>query len=94
MRVRKTLSSMYNSNAPTIVKHTSDHSKNGHGLVLGESEEIRPLLEEFSNKSNSNQDISEIGSRLVSEMDIIIEACDNLVKSSKKSRMIEQIKLY
>ena len=75
----------------TIAKHTSDPAPNGHGLVLGESEEIRPLLDEFISKLNGNQEISEVGNTLVNEMDIIINACDEFIKTSTNARMVEQI---
>lgn len=32
----------------TLSKHMSDAAPNGHGLVQDESEEIKPLLEEFN----------------------------------------------
>lgn len=75
----------------TIAKHTSDPAPNGHGLVLDESEEIKPLLDSFMNKLNAKESISEIGRQLVNEMDKIIEACDKFVKTSKNERMVEQI---
>ncbi len=75
----------------TIAKHTSDPAPNGHGLVLEESEDIKPLLEEFSNKLNGGENITESGTKIVNEMDIIIQACDEFIKTSKNKRMVEQI---
>lgn len=75
----------------TIAKHTSDPAPNGHGLVLEESEEIKPLLDEFKTKLSSGDSIIDIGTKLVNEMDIIIEASDEFINTSNNERMVEQI---
>ena len=75
----------------TIAKHTSDPAPNGHGLVLGESEEIKPLLDEFTNKLKAKESVTETGAKLLNEMDTIIKACNEFVKASTNKRMVEQI---
>lgn len=75
----------------TIAKHTSDPAPNGHGLVLEESEEIKPLLDEFKTKLSSGDSIIDIGTKLVNEMDTIIEASDEFINTSNNERMVEQI---
>ena len=75
----------------TISKHTSDPAPNGHGLVLEESEEIKPLLDEFKTKLVSGDSLIEVGNKLVNEMDIIIEASDEFINTSNNERMVEQI---
>ncbi|GAA0107848.1 MULTISPECIES: beta-N-acetylglucosaminidase domain-containing protein [Clostridium] len=75
----------------TIAKHTSDPAPNGHGLVLEESEEIKPLLDEFKTKLSSGESLIEVGTKLVNEMNIIIEASDEFINTSNNARMVEQI---
>ncbi|MGG7144892.1 beta-N-acetylglucosaminidase domain-containing protein [Clostridium nigeriense] len=75
----------------TIAKHTSDPAPNGHGLVLEESEEIKPLLDEFKTKLSSGDSLIEVGTKLVNEMDTIIEASDEFINTSNNERMVEQI---
>lgn len=75
----------------TIAKHTSDPAPNGHGLVLEESEEIKPLLDEFKTKLSSGDSLIEVGDKIVDEMDTIIEASDEFINNSNNERMVEQI---
>ena len=61
-----------NKELHTLAKHMSNPQPNGHGLVLAESEELQPLINEFKNKLVNNESIIEIGNQLINEMNIII----------------------
>lgn len=75
----------------TLAKHMSDPSPNGHGLVLAESEELQPLIEEFENKLAANQSLAAAGAELVAEMDVIIDACDGFHANSKNENLKEEL---
>ena len=67
----------------TLAKHMSNPQPNGHGLVLPESEELQPLLNEFKTKLDNNESVKEVGARLMQEMDVIIDACDGFHAKAK-----------
>ena len=69
----------------------SNPQPNGHGLVLAESEELQPLINEFKNKLVNNESIIEIGNQLINEMNIIIDACDGFHANSKNENLKEEL---
>ena len=71
----------------TLAKHMSNPQPNGHGLVLPESEELQPLLNEFKTKLDNNESVKEVGVRLMQEMDVIIDACDGFHAKSKNEAL-------
>ena len=42
----------------TLAKHMSNPQPNGHGLVLAESEELQPLINEFKTKLANGDSIN------------------------------------
>lgn len=70
-----------------LAKHMSNPEPNGHGLVLAESEELQPLINEFKTKLNNGESVIEIGKLLINEMDIIINACDGVHANSKNEKL-------
>ena len=75
----------------TLAKHMSNPEPNGHGLVLAESEELQPLINEFKNKLANNESIIELGNQLINEMNIIINACDNFHANSKNEDLKDEL---
>lgn len=75
----------------TMAKHLSDPSPNGHGLVLGESEELAPLLEEFMTLYQSGASIQEKGGRLADEFQKIADAADAFERDSRNADLKEQL---
>lgn len=75
----------------TLAKHMSNPQPNGHGLVLAESEELQPLINEFKNKLASDESIIEIGNQLITEMETIINACDGFHANSKNNNLKEEL---
>ncbi|MEG1732727.1 MAG: beta-N-acetylglucosaminidase domain-containing protein, partial [Longicatena sp.] len=75
----------------TIAKHISDPAPNGHGLVLGESEELKPLLDTFKSKLDKGESIIETGNQLIAEYETIIEACNDFDALSKNVELKKEI---
>ena len=75
----------------TLAKHMSNPEPNGHGLVLAESEELQPLINEFKNKLANNESIIEVGNQLINEMDTIINACDGFHANSKNNNLKDEL---
>lgn len=75
----------------TLAKHMSDPAPNGHGLVLEESEEIKPLLDAFLTAYDTQSGLNEAASALMNAYDEIIAACDDYQAESKNERMKEQL---
>ena len=74
-----------------IAKHLSDPTPNSHGENLGESEELKPLLEEFTTKFNAGESIKEIGNTLINEYQIIIDACNDFETNATLRALVEQM---
>ena len=66
-----------------IASHLSDPSPSNRNLVLEESEYIKEDLELFLNNYNNDEDISEVGSKLIYEFDKILDAI--IVFNSEKN---------
>lgn len=75
----------------TLAKHMSNPQPNGHGLVLAESEELQPLLEEFETALQGGESVQEVGQRVIAEMDVIINACDGFHAKSTNEEMKEDL---
>lgn len=75
----------------TIAYHMSDPSPSGHGLVVGESENIKEELEQFLNKFANEEPLEEIGNQLIVEFDHILNAIDVFKKKSQNEAMLEEI---
>ena len=75
----------------TLAKHMSNPQPNGHGLVLAESEELQPMISEFKTALASSESITEIGTSLAAEMDVIIDACDGFQAKSKNENLKEEL---
>lgn len=74
-----------------MAKHLSDPSPNGHGLNLAESEELKPLLDEFKTAYDNGDAISDKGETLISEFEKIITACDDFDRLSKNENLKDEI---
>ncbi len=75
----------------TLAKHMSNPQPNGHGLVLAESEELQPLINEFKSALANGQSLAGLAEELAAEMDVIIAACDDFHTKSKNEDMKEEI---
>ena len=78
----------------TLAKHMSNPQPNNHGLVLAESEELQPLITEFTNALESGASLADAGSRLMDEMDVIISACDGFHANSRNENLKDEIKPF
>lgn len=75
----------------TLAKHMSNPQPNGHGLVLAESEELQPLINEFKTKLANGDSIIESGKQLIAEMNVIIDACDGFHANSKNENLKKEL---
>lgn len=75
----------------TLAKHMSNPQPNGHGLVLAESEELQPLINEFKTKLTNGESIIETGNQLINEMDAIINATVGFHANSKNEKLKEEL---
>lgn len=75
----------------TLAKHMSNPEPNGHGLVLPESEELQPLLNDFKTKLDNGESVQEVGTQLLGEMDVIINACDGFHEKSQNEALKEEL---
>lgn len=75
----------------TLAKHMSDPSPNGHGLVLEESEELAPLLDDFLDKFNNGGLQQTDYERLLNEFTVIKQACADFHKKSKNEDLKEEL---
>lgn len=75
----------------TLAKHISNPQPNGHGLILEESEELQPLITEFKTALANGESITETGTTLAAEMDVIIDACDGFHAKSKNESLKEEL---
>ncbi len=75
----------------TLAKHMSNPQPNGHGLVLAESEELQPLLNEFNSALANGSDLTEVSKKLIKELTIIAEACDEFHSLSKNESLKDEL---
>ena len=76
----------------TFAKHMSDPAPNWHGLALDESEEIKPIIEEFTRMLRANESILEYSNVVLAEYNEILDATINFEKKSKNELMKKEIK--
>lgn len=76
----------------TFAKHMSDPSPNWHGLALEESEEIRPVIEEFRKKLFAGESILEYSEVVLDEYQEILDATNNFAQKSKNELLKSEIK--
>ncbi|GAB6990355.1 beta-N-acetylglucosaminidase domain-containing protein [Paenibacillus pini] len=75
----------------TIAYHLSDPSPSGHGLVVGESENIRPDLEDFLSKYAGGQPLQGSGNKLIADFDQILSAIDSFKLKSQNTKLLQEI---
>ncbi|MEG1287327.1 MAG: beta-N-acetylglucosaminidase domain-containing protein [Clostridium sp.] len=75
----------------TIAYHLSDPSPSGHGLVLGESENIKAELELVLDKFNKEQELGTSGTDLISEFDEILSAIEVFRSDCANEAMLTEI---
>ena len=76
----------------TFAKHMSDPSPNWHGLALEESEEIRPVIEEFRRKLFAGESILEYSKVVLAEYQEILDATNNFAQKSQNELLKNEIK--
>ncbi|MDQ6422953.1 beta-N-acetylglucosaminidase domain-containing protein [Paenibacillus sp. LHD-117] len=74
-----------------IAYHLSDPSPSGHGLVVGESENIKEELESFLTRYASGQSVAEVGQTLIEEFDHVLNAIDSFRANIQNPAMLEEI---
>jgi len=75
----------------TIAYHLSDPSPSGHGLQVGESENIKVELELLLSKFSKGESINDVGEKLIEEFDKILLAIKDFKEKSKNQNMKEEI---
>lgn len=75
----------------TIASHLSDPSPSTHGLELEESEYLKEDLNQFMEKFENDENVDEVGKKLVSEFDNILESISDFKENSNNEQMIEEI---
>ncbi len=78
----------------TLAKHMSNPQPNGHYLVLAESEELSPLLNQFKNAYNKKESIVELGGKVMHEMDVIVDAADTFMTYTKNEKLKTEMTSY
>lgn len=78
----------------TLAKHMSDPSPNGHGLVLEESAELGPKLEEYISKLASGTLTGQDHTDLLEEFQTIADACDGFHEKSKNENLKDELKPF
>ncbi|WP_342434124.1 beta-N-acetylglucosaminidase domain-containing protein [Neobacillus sp. FSL H8-0543] len=75
----------------TIAYHLSDPAPSGHGLQVGESENIKAALELFLKKFSKGESIQEVGNQLIAEFDKVSLAINDFKEKSLNKNMVEEI---
>lgn len=75
----------------TIAYHLSDPSPSGHGLVVGESENVKADLELFLNRFSNGEPADEVGNQLIAEFDHVLQAIESFRQNSKNEKMVAEI---
>ncbi|OBZ12769.1 beta-N-acetylglucosaminidase domain-containing protein [Bacillus sp. FJAT-26390] len=74
-----------------IAYHLSDPSPSGHGLQVGESENIKAELEQFSSRFAGGQSVEGVGQTLIAEFDHVLQAIESFREKSQNPSMVEEI---
>ncbi|MEC2159640.1 beta-N-acetylglucosaminidase domain-containing protein [Virgibacillus halodenitrificans] len=75
----------------TIAYHLSDPSPSTHGLVVGESENIKEELNTFRDKFANGESVEAVGQQLMDEFDKILEAINGFREKSTNEQMVKEI---
>ncbi|OAB46850.1 beta-N-acetylglucosaminidase domain-containing protein [Paenibacillus antarcticus] len=75
----------------TIAYHLSDPSPSGHGLVVGESENVKVELESFMSQFTNKQPVADTGNTLITDFDEILQAIKSFKEKSNNASMVEEI---
>lgn len=76
----------------TFAKHMSDPAPNWHGLSLEESEELRPVIEEFTRKLWEKESVLDYSKVILDEYQEILDATNNFATKSKNELLKSEIK--
>ncbi|MGL5381536.1 beta-N-acetylglucosaminidase domain-containing protein [Clostridium sp.] len=76
----------------TFAKHMSDPAPNWHGLALEESEELRPVIEEFTRKLFRKEPITEYSKVVLAEYQEILDATNTFAQKSQNDLLKNEIK--
>lgn len=76
----------------TFAKHMSDPAPSWHGLTLEESEELRPIIQDFTKKLFRKESIIEDSKTVLAEYQEILDATNNFAQKSKNELMKSDIK--
>lgn len=74
-----------------IAYHLSDPSPSGHGLVIGESENIKDELQAFLARYANGEPAAEVGQILMEEFDRVRDAIGSFRTNSQNPAMLEEI---
>ncbi|WP_200411487.1 beta-N-acetylglucosaminidase domain-containing protein [Virgibacillus salexigens] len=75
----------------TIAYHLSDPSPSTHGLVVGESENIKTELNTFRDKFANGESVDEVGRQLIDEFNKILDAISGFREKSTNEQMVDEI---
>lgn len=75
----------------TIAYHLSDPSPSGHGLQVGESENVKAELEQFLSRFANEQSVEAVGQTLITEFDHVLQAIEKFKEKSQNPSMLEEI---
>lgn len=78
----------------TFAKHMSDPAPTWHGLTLEESEELRPIIQNFTKKLFRKESIVEDSKTVLAEYQEILDATNNFAQKSKNELMKTEIKAW
>ncbi|PWX76171.1 hyaluronidase NagK [Clostridium perfringens] len=76
----------------TFAKHMSDPAPNWHGLSLEESEELRPVIEEFTRRLWEKESVLDYSKVILDEYQEILDATNNFATKSKNELLKSEIK--
>ncbi|MDQ8735162.1 beta-N-acetylglucosaminidase domain-containing protein [Paenibacillus sp. LHD-38] len=75
----------------TIAYHLSDPSPSGHGLQVGESENVKAELELLLSRFANGQSVEEVGQTLIAKLDQVLQAIVSFREKSQNANMVEEI---
>lgn len=78
----------------TFAKHMSDPAPTWHGLTLEESEELRPIIQDFTKKLFRKESIVEDSKIVLAEYQEILDATNNFAEKSQNELMKNEIKAW
>ncbi|MFJ7932921.1 beta-N-acetylglucosaminidase domain-containing protein [Sporosarcina sp. NPDC096371] len=75
----------------TVAYHLSDPSPSGHGLVVGESENIKEELKLFLDRFTAGESVEEVGNTLIAEFDDVLNAINVIREESQNEELVKEI---